>query len=760
MRFNLSLRAKLVSVMAATFAVVAIVLFVVLPARFDAAARRWTEQRAASIADVLADTLGPSIDAGDAHFVQHALEPLTGSPEVRYVVIRNGEGDALGDYHAERAPMVPMYGISYGAHGLDLAKAFKTTSGADAILQMGLSLDELEAERNANLALVAALGALVFALGSLAAWFVAGAVVRPLSRVTEAARHIASGETSIESLNLGVGEGWDRSRDEGRQLAAALAVMAKRLDTQLKDNVAERERAVAAEVAALEASRTKSQFLANMSHELRTPLNAIIGYSEMLEELANEDGHPESIPDLKKINGAGRHLLAVINEILDLSKIEAGKMEVYNETFDLRALLEDVTAAAAPLVQRNGNTLEVKIAPAVQDLLADATKTRQILLNLLSNATKFCEKGKITLRAAHVGAGPNRRVVIEVADSGIGMSPDQLTKLFKPFAQADASTTRKYGGTGLGLNIARQFANMMKGELVVRSTEGQGSTFVLFLPSPVLNESNRPNTSSPVGAKPTVLAIDDDPIVRDLVARALEKEGWRVLTAPDAKTGVELAREHQPDVITLDVMMPGIDGWATLSALKADPHVRDIPVVMLTMADDRSRGLSMGADDYLVKPLDKARLLTVVKRLAVRTGSILVVEDDPVLRQLAMTDLQRQGFNVRGAADGEEALVMIEQERPSIVLLDLMMPKLDGFGVIERVRANPAHYDLPIVVLTAMDLDAAQREQLGRTVDRVLAKGSVNRELLVSTVVERVRLAARVRARRSSRGPSLVPGVD
>jgi PAS domain S-box-containing protein len=382
------------------------------------------------------------------------------------------------------------------------------------------------------------------------------------------------------------------------------------------------EEATLARDAAERANLAKSQFLANMSHELRTPLNAIIGYSEMLEEEATDLGQEAFVSDLKRIHGAGKHLLALINDVLDLSKIEAGKMDLFLEKFDLKSMIHDVVTTVTPLVQKNGNHLDVQVSPDAGSMTADLTKMRQMLFNLLSNASKFTQNGRVGLDAARQGD----QIVLHVRDSGIGMTPEQLGRLFEAFTQADASTTRKYGGTGLGLAITRRFARMMGGDVTAESVPGSGSTFTIRVPAVVIDPkkaaSPAPAASGPSRpVAPTapdaraVLVIDDDPAAQELLRRTLEKDGFRVITASGGDEGLRLAREVRPHVITLDVMMPGKDGWAVLGEIKADPTLRNSPVVMVTILDSRQIAYSLGAAEHLTKPVDLNRFAEIIRRV-------------------------------------------------------------------------------------------------------------------------------------------------
>ncbi len=422
-----------------------------------------------------------------------------------------------------------------------------------------------------------------------------------------------------------------QSNDELGQLARAFNEMRSHLlsaRTQLTRANDELERRHGelrlARDAAETANRAKSGFLAHMSHELRTPMNAIIGYSEMLMEEAADRGQGGFIPDLQKINAAGHHLLALINDILDLSKIEAGKVDLYPETFDVAAMIRDVATTIQPLVTKNSNSLEVLCAPDVGTMRADLAKVRQSLLNLLSNAGKFTSSGTITLEAAREDGW----LTFRVKDSGIGMTPDQLSRVFESFTQADPSIASRYGGTGLGLTITRRFCEMMGGSIDVESEAGKGTSFTIRLPAEAAEGKaaapipadrtgaveGKAAAPVPAAAPATALVIDDDPVVRDLMTNFLGKEGYRVVAASSGEEGLRLARELHPNAITLDVIMPGLNGWSVLSALKSDPDLAETPVILLTITDNKSMGYALGASEYLTKPIERDRLLAVLKK--------------------------------------------------------------------------------------------------------------------------------------------------
>ena len=489
------------------------------------------------------------------------------------------------------------------------------------------------------------------------------------------------------------------------------------------------------------ANNAKSQFLASMSHELRTPLNAIIGYSEMLQEDATDRGDTTPLPDLQKIHSAGKHLLALINDVLDLSKIEAGKMQLFVETFEVAPLVEQVATTVRPLVDKNANRLEVRCAPDVGTMHSDATRVRQVLLNLLSNASKFTEQGVIRLGVDR--AGPD--IVFCVRDTGIGMTPEQLGRLFEAFSQAEASTAAKYGGTGLGLAISRRFCQLMGGELTVESEAGTGSTFTVHLPAEAPAESAPAETAARTGRTSgtagTVLVIDDDAAARELVARFLEKEGMAVIGAADGAAGLKAARERRPQVITLDVMMPGLDGWSVLTALKSDAATAEIPVVMLSVVDERNLGFALGASEYLTKPVDRDRLADVLRKYRRPGGPrrVLVVEDDAVTRAALRKEMESEGWEVVEAEHGRAALECTVGRVPDLVLLDLMMPEMNGFEFLEALRQREDWRGVPVVVLTAKELTDDDHRRLNGGVAQVVAKGGRGLGALAAAVREHLR---------------------
>lgn len=397
------------------------------------------------------------------------------------------------------------------------------------------------------------------------------------------------------------------------------------LEKEIQYRKETQEELLKAKHAAEEASRAKSTFLANMSHELRTPLNAIIGYSEMLEEETRESGRPDGVQDLRKIQSAGKHLLSLINDVLDLSKIEAGKMGLHLENFEVPQLIAEMIGTLQPAAAKNSNTIHVRVANNLGAMRADVTKVRQILFNLLSNACKFTDHGTVSVDVDQSKVEGAEWVRFRVSDTGIGITAKQKENLFHEFSQADASIARKYGGTGLGLAITYRFVQLMKGRISVESEPGKGATFTVYLPTQVAMEgpeSARSMASGDVASslaeskthKDTILVIDDDASVRDLMSRFLGKVGFHVVAAASGKEGIQLARQIRPLVITLDVVMPECDGWTVLKNLKSDPVLAEIPVIMVTIVDNEAMGLDLGASNYLIKPVDRDRLAVLIEK--------------------------------------------------------------------------------------------------------------------------------------------------
>jgi signal transduction histidine kinase/ActR/RegA family two-component response regulator len=519
-------------------------------------------------------------------------------------------------------------------------------------LQSDLRQWSERAKRYANILIVFVL------VSGLFAFFVSsklqGLISRPILHLEDTMRMVSANKNyavrAVKSYGDEIGrliDGFNTMLSEIQQRDTALRSTNGELKTrtqELEEEISHRkqtqEELLNAKHAAEEANRAKSTFLANMSHELRTPLNAIIGYSEMLEEETRDSGKVENVQDLKKIQAAGKHLLSLINDVLDLSKIEAGKMGLHLETFDVAQVIEEIVTTLQPAAAKNANAIHVRLADSVSVIKADITKVRQILFNLLSNACKFTDHGTVTVDVEQIKVDARDWIQFRVSDTGIGISEKQKENLFQEFAQADASIARKYGGTGLGLAITHRFVQLMKGSIHVESEAGRGAIFTVQLPAQVVMETTEPAPSEGTSDVSfpeskidlnTILVIDDDPSVRDLMTRFLSKLDFKVVSAANGEEGFRLAKQIRPLLITLDVVMPECDGWTVLNRLKSDAQLAEIPVIMVTIVDNEAKGLDLGAANYLIKPVERDRLADLVEKHRIaRTSTVMEAEAVPV----------------------------------------------------------------------------------------------------------------------------------
>ena len=678
----------------------------------------------------------------------------------------NGE---LKQYHGEddrfaarQAAAVARNVLVDGTEVLEVIAPILVGNERWGVLRLGFSLAELRTEiensrremRGQIQSVITRSGLTaggVVLLGMVVVAWLSALISKPLQRVTESARQLATGDFSAaQRLDI-------RSQDEVGVLADAFTTMAANLQktyAQLEDysrtlelKVSERthelahmtELAEEARQQAEGANRTKSSFLASMSHELRTPLTAIIGFSEMLLAEAQDERREQAADDLQRIMDSAKHLLNLINEILDLSKVEAQKMELHLERFEVANVIREVNNTLTPLVTKRGNRLVIAADPSLGSMNADLVKLRQNLFNLLSNANKFTDHGEIRLNVERVSRDGADFIRFAVSDTGIGMTPEQLGRLFQAFQQADSSTSRKYGGTGLGLVITRKFCELMGGSVNVTSELGQGSTFTMELPAEVRKPEPKPVAKLPEPARAgrTVLVFSPDKNVHQLVGDALNGTGCTLEIADDGADGLLRARATKPVLITLDAGAPSPDGWSVMGQLKSDPELAAIPVVLLSLKDGQpDAGFALGAAEFLTKPVDAGQLSRVLHRHLrfPPDGHILLVEDDPALRDLMTRMIEAEKCPVMVAENGLRALELIRQRVPQLILLDIMMPVMDGFQFLSELRLHKEWAHIPVVVLTAKTLTSEERDFLAARTDAVLQKGARIREDLLQNI--------------------------
>jgi signal transduction histidine kinase/DNA-binding response OmpR family regulator len=586
----------------------------------------------------------------------------------------------------------------------------------------------------------------------VAAFLVAMFFVRPLRRITRAAQRVTNRGSEPDSSQLQHQVETVRQslpvtrRDEVGDIARALESLLRQVingHERLRQLNADLESRVRGRTAELEEANTelrglaaaKDAFLASVSHELRQPLNSIFGYLQFLE-LSSLDS--EQSGDVAKVRSAATYLRRLIDDILDYQKIIMGGIELDPEPLDAAEFFAGLRDAMKPQAADRNNVMEFSGTDTLGTLRHDRARLQQVFVNLLSNACKFTEKGRVALTARREGT----QIIVDVTDTGRGMTADEKKHLFTRFKKLAAREGNKTG-TGLGLVISKGLCELMGGSITCESEFSRGTTFTVRIPAdlPRRTEAPAPPPAAPSLGHPLVLVVDDDAGVRELMQRFLESKGYRVITAAGGPEGIAAAREHRPDAITLDVVLPGQDGWEVLSELKSDSATSGIPVIMVTFLEERQQGYALGAADYLVKPVAWDELSARLARLTgtALSGPVLVVDDDAPTRELFRRALERDGRTVIEAADGAAALALMQAQRPSLILLDLMMPVMDGFEFVEDFRRHAEWRDIPILVVTARHATAEERARLSGSVRAILEKGGSPSGDLLADIISLIR---------------------
>ncbi|MEM8986793.1 MAG: response regulator [Pseudomonadota bacterium] len=705
------------------------------------------EQEQTKIAEVIAANISAAVIFNDTTTIEESIAALSLTPQAHSAFVYDSENTLVGQWNRHTA-------------SIDEETSNKPTIAAQNKLHVEVPImiyDEKVGRLDVIIGLEGIertitqylyIAAIVLSTALILTFFMAQALSRvaslPVERLDEAMTRVRSTRDYSKRAEKIADDEFGRLTENFNAMLDEIQAR----DHELANVVAQLEEA---RDSAEAANVSKSQFLANMSHELRTPLNAIIGYSEIVREDLEDLDSEETVSDVDKINKAAHHLLGLINEVLDLSKIEAGRMTLDVHDVDLNALIEDVAATVEPLAAKRNNKLKIVSEDAPAMLVSDSVKIRQCLLNLLSNASKFTENGDIELavrRAPNTGDA-TEMVEFRVRDTGIGMTSEQLSRLFTAFVQADASTTRKYGGTGLGLAITKKLTELLGGEVDVVSTVGEGSTFIITIPTFILKDAAdeeviEEKKQDAVAALTklektedvhTVLVIDDYASAIDLMRRTLTPTGFEVIGAQDGETGLRLAKELEPDAIILDIKLPDISGWDILQTLNSDPKTTNIPVFVVTIEDDRERGLALGASEFLVKPVKREGIIQLMSSyLKAEKADVLLLEDDPDSADIIRRIATQAGHTCRHAENGVEGYKALQEHTPDIILLDLMMPEMDGFEFLRKIRSEDEYKGVPVIVISAKTLTEADRVFVSDMAEQYHQKGSLPPSKLVNAI--------------------------
>lgn len=681
-------------------------------------------------------------------------DALRGYMEVRTKVL------ALSEGNKEKDAVALANGDGAGKFGITINSLKALIDEEKDLISREYQKSEYSARMITVVTMVAAIAAVVFSMGL---WIIlTRLIVNPITMLEASAEKIAQGNLKERTPPLG--------EDEIGKLAMEFNTMAENLEehyASLEKKVEDRtmEFMKANEVLfrnkhelevlneeLINANRMKSQFLANISHELRTPLNSIIGFSELLHERSFGDLNQKQFQYVEYIHGSGRHLLDLINNILDLSKIEAGKVELHSEEFELAEVLGDILGTIKPIAAKKDVIVESKDIKVSQIIKADKSKIKQIMLNLLSNAVKFNKKGgRVDVDWNIVEDKGGRSILVSVKDTGIGIKKEDFPKVFREFEQIDASITREYGGTGLGLALTKKLVELHGGRIWLESEAGKGTQISFVLPQEIAaeeavykkaEEMPAPKVSRIIEEEspPLILVAGESPDINELLKEYLVSAGYNVHTASDGIEVISKAKELMPFAIALGIKIPKKDGWEVIKELKETPETSNIPVIIVSSSNNKELGFSLGAVDHLTKPVDKNKLLESLGRLSLvssikrRPFTILAIDDEPQVLELIGDLLEKQGFGVLKAAGGEEGIKLAIEKEPDIIILDLMMPQVSGFDVVERLKTHPIAKDIPIIIFTAKDITEDDKLKLGDNIDHLLKKAGFSKDDLLNEI--------------------------
>lgn len=665
-----------------------------------------------TLSEVLSANVTAAVLFGDDASARDILSATERTPQIDAAFVRLPTGEIFAAY-ARDASQKETTSLIENHRGPRFGSKILIDDEVVGELVLLTNLTEFEATlwRYSLIAALVFLGSTLFAI-ILARWE-SEAMATPMLRLRETIQSIRETRDYSSRVEPSRDKDFGTLIDNFNAMLEEIESRDERLESLVGDLISARD-------AAQSANTSKSQFLANMSHEIRTPLNAIINYAEIIQEDLTANETDTVVSDVSKIQTAGLHLLGLINGILDLSKIEAGRMEVEAHAFDAAAILREAIDTIRPLAARNRNRLDVVIDPTIAAAFTDSVKFRQCVLNLVSNACKFTKDGVIAISASRKAIDGVDCFEVSISDTGIGMTPAQQASLFRAFVQADASTTRKYGGTGLGLAITQRLVTLLGGRISVTSQAGVGSTFTFNVPCAFGNAEIESVDDGPAPAEPftagpvkTALIVDDDNDARDLLDRLARRMNYETVVASNGAEAIDIAKARRPDVILLDLHMPVMDGWTALEKIQADPDLAAIPTIIVSVDDDSKNCFKLGAEDYFTKPINRVELERALLSYAkLASGDILIVEDNDDAADLLARAATNVGFRPLRAADGEAGLRLLEQHEIVGVILDLSLPGMDGLTFLDILRSSATWRSMPVIVFSAQELDERQRAEI------------------------------------------------